>query len=65
LIEIPLDDIEDELAHLREELSVMPEKNSQALGQTERQESVGKTQKKIIFHVFGEEECSFLRTGRA
>lgn len=50
-IEIPLNDIEDELAHLREELSVMPEKNSQALGQTERQESVGKTQQKIIFHV--------------
>ena len=29
---IPLDDIEYELTHLGEELSVMPEKHSQALG---------------------------------
>jgi len=41
-VEISLDDIEDEPAHLGEELSVMAEEHSQALGQTEREESVGK-----------------------
>ncbi len=43
----------------------MAEKHSQAFGQTERQESVGKTQEKIILRILGEQEGSFLRTGRA
>ena len=63
-VEIPLDDIEDEPAQLGEELSVMAEEHSQAFGQTERYEFVWKTQEKIILHVLGEQEGSFLRTGR-
>ena len=63
--EIPPDEIEDELAQLGEELSVMAEEHSQAFGQTERHESVWKTQEKIILRVLGEQEGSFLRTGRA
>ena len=63
--EIPLDEIEDEPAHLGEELSIVAEKHSQAFGQTERHESVWKTQEKIILGVFGEQEGSFLGTGRA
>ena len=43
----------------------MPEKHSQALGQTERHESVWKTQEKIILRVLGEQDGSFLGTGRA
>ncbi len=62
--EIPLDEIEDEPTHLGEELSVVPEKHSQAFWQTERHESVWKTQEKIILRVLGEEEHSFLGTGR-
>ncbi len=64
-VEIALDDIEDEPAHIGKELSVMQEKHSQALGQTERHESVWETQEKIILRVLGEEKRSFLRTGRA
>ncbi len=63
--EIPPDEIEDEPADLGEELSVMAEKHSQAFGQTERHESVWKTQEKIILGVLGEQEGSFLGTGRA
>ena len=62
--EILLDEIEDQPADLGEELSVVPEKHSKALGQTERHESVWKTQEKIILGVFGEQEGSFLGTGR-
>jgi len=43
----------------------MAEKHSQAFGQTERHESVWKTQEKIILGVLGEQEGSFLGTGRA
>ena len=63
--EIPLDEIKDEPTHLGEELSVVPEKHSQAFGQTERHESVWKTQEKIILRVLGEKQCSFLGTGTA
>ena len=42
----------------------LPEKHSQAFGQTERHESVWKTQEKIILGVLGEQEGSFLGTGR-
>ena len=59
------DDIEDEPAQLGEELSVVPKKHSQALGQTERHESVRKAQQKIILRVLGEEQGSFLTAGRA
>ncbi len=64
-IEIPLDLGKDESADLGEELSVVPEEHSQAFGQPERHESVRKTQQKIILRVLGEEQGSFLRTGRA
>jgi len=64
-VEIPPEDIEDEPADLGEKLSVMAEEHSQAFGQTERHESVRKTQQKIILSVLGEEQDSFLRTGRA
>ena len=43
----------------------MAEEHSQAFGQTERHESVWKTQEKIILGVLGEQEGSFLGTGRA
>ena len=42
----------------------LPEKHSQAFGQTERHESVWKTREKIILGVLGEQEGSFLGTGR-
>ena len=42
----------------------LPEKHSQAFGQTECHESVWKTQEKIILGVLGEQEGSFLGTGR-
>jgi hypothetical protein len=41
----------------------MAEEHSQAIGQTERHESVWKTQEKIILRVLGEQEGSFLHSG--
>lgn len=64
-VEIILDHTKDESTDFGEELSVMPEEHSQALGQTERHESVRKTKRKIILNVLGKEERSFLGTGRA
>jgi len=43
----------------------VPEKHSQALGQTECEESVRKAQQEIILRVLGEKQGSFLTAGRA
>ena len=62
---IVLHHIKYEPAYFGEEFSVVPKEYSQHFGQRNRNQSVGKTEQKVMRNILGKKQGAFLGAGRA